>query len=47
MQVQPIDLVKVRIQILAGENPGKVYGPVSVTKDIWKNDGGFKGFYKG
>jgi hypothetical protein len=47
MQVQPIDLVKVRIQILAGENPGKSFGPMGVAKDIWKNDGGLKGFYKG
>lgn len=47
LQVQPIDLIKVRIQILAGENPGKTFGPVDVAKDIFKNDGGFKGFYKG
>jgi hypothetical protein len=39
--------VKVRIQILAGENPGTVYGPLGVAKDIMKNDGGIKGFYKG
>lgn len=45
--VQPVDMVKVRIQVLAGENPGKAYGPVGVAKDILKNDGFLKGFYKG
>lgn len=33
--VQPIDMVKVRIQILAGENPGQKFGPLGVTKSIW------------
>lgn len=45
--VQPIDMVKVRIQILAGENPGQKYGPVDVAKKIWAEEGGLKGFYKG
>ena len=31
-QVQPIDMVKVRIQILSGENPGVKYGPFGVAK---------------
>jgi hypothetical protein len=30
--VQPIDMVKVRIQILSGENPGVKYGPIGVAK---------------
>ena len=45
--VQPIDMVKVRIQILAGENPGSVFKPMAVAKNIWKTDGGLKGFYRG
>lgn len=40
-------MVKVRIQVLAGENPGQKFGPVGVASDIMKNDGFFKGFYKG
>lgn len=45
--VQPIDMVKVRIQVLAGENPGKTYGPIGVASEILAKDGFFKGFYKG
>jgi solute carrier family 25 oxoglutarate transporter 11 len=44
--VQPIDMVKVRIQILAGENPSVSYGPLAVTKEILKNEG-LASFYKG
>ena len=33
--IQPIDMIKVRIQILSGENPGGKFGPVSVAKNIW------------
>ena len=40
-------MVKVRIQILAGENPGKSYGPISVAQNIWKSEGGLGAFYKG
>ena len=40
-------MIKVRIQILAGENPGKAFGPFQVAKDLYKNEGGVKGFYKG
>ena len=40
-------MVKVRIQILAGENPGVKYGPLDVAKNIYANDGGVSGFYKG
>jgi solute carrier family 25 oxoglutarate transporter 11 len=29
--VQPIDMVKVRIQILSGENPGKKFSPFGVA----------------
>jgi len=45
--VQPIDMVKVRIQILAGENPGKKFSPFSVAKEIWTKEHGLKGFYRG
>lgn len=44
--VQPIDIVKVRIQILAGENPGQKFGPVSVARTV-AAQGGFKAFYAG
>jgi hypothetical protein len=40
-------MVKVRIQVLAGENPGKTYGPIGVASEILAKDGFFKGFYKG
>jgi solute carrier family 25 (mitochondrial oxoglutarate transporter), member 11 len=39
-------MVKVRIQVLAGENPGTKYSPIGVAKMILKNDGP-KAFYKG
>lgn len=42
--IQPIDMVKVRIQ-LRGESKGKT-SPIDVAKEIYK-DGGMKGFYKG
>jgi len=32
---------------LAGENPGKAFGPFQVAKDLYRNEGGIKGFYKG
>ena len=44
--VQPIDMVKVRIQVLAGEQPGKKYGPISVTKMVYR-EGGVPAFYRG
>ena len=40
-------MVKTRIQILAGENPGKSFSPFSVAKDLYAKEGGIKGFYKG
>ncbi len=45
--IQPVDMVKTRIQILAGENPGKSFSPFSVAKDLYAKEGGFKGFYRG
>ena len=39
-------MIKVRIQVLAGENPGIKYTPVSVGKQILKNDG-YRAFYRG
>lgn len=44
--VQPIDMVKVQIQIKSGDNPGVKYGPLNVAKSIWA-DSGMKGFYRG
>jgi hypothetical protein len=29
-------MVKVRIQVLAGENPGKSFSPFTVAKDFYK-----------
>lgn len=42
--IQPIDMVKVRIQ-LASES-GKAVNPIQVTKEVY-NSNGLKGFYKG
>lgn len=44
--VQPIDMIKVRIQVLAGEHPGQKFGPLSVTKMVYQ-EGGIKSFYRG
>ena len=43
--IQPIDMVKVRIQILSGEGAASVT-PMSVAKDILAKEG-VKGFYRG
>lgn len=45
-QVQPVDIVKVRIQILAGDNPGVKFGPLGVAKSIMQS-GGVRAFYAG
>ena len=39
-------MIKVRIQVLSGENPGTKYSPVTVGKMILKNDG-YRAFYRG
>lgn len=44
--IQPIDMVKVRIQ-LKSEARGGNLSPFTIAKDIYKNEGGAKGFYKG
>lgn len=44
--VQPVDIVKVRIQILAGENPGVKYGPLGVARSV-ASEGGIRAFYAG
>lgn len=44
--IQPIDMIKVRIQILSGENPGVKFSPFTVAKNIVANEG-ISGFYKG
>jgi solute carrier family 25 oxoglutarate transporter 11 len=43
--IQPIDMVKVRIQI-AGEAPGSTRNPISIASSIIKNEG-FASLYKG
>ena len=45
--VQPIDMVKTRIQVLSGDNPGKTFTPTQVARDIFNKEGGLKGFYRG
>lgn len=44
--IQPIDMVKVRIQ-LKSEAKGGSLSPFTIAKDIYANEGGAKGFYKG
>lgn len=44
--IQPIDMVKVRIQ-LKSEAKGGSLSPIGIAKDIYHNEGGIKGFYKG
>ena len=44
LKIQPIDMVKVRIQLLAGANPGKAFGPFEVAKGMMKETG-IKSFY--
>jgi hypothetical protein len=39
-------MVKVRIQILSGENPGVKYNAGKVASELLKSEG-MKGFYKG
>ena len=46
LKIQPIDMVKVRIQLLSGANPGKAYGPMDVAKNMLK-ESGFGSFYRG
>ena len=45
--VQPIDMVKVRIQIMAAEHPGESFGPLKVSRMVYAQEGGLTGFYKG
>ena len=44
--IQPIDMVKVRIQ-LKSEAKASSLSPITIAKDIYANEGGVKGFYKG
>ena len=44
--IQPIDMVKVRIQ-LKSESRAASLSPFKIAKDIYKNEGGIKAFYKG
>ena len=40
-------MVKTRIQVLSGDNPGKTFTSTQVAKDLFYKEGGFKGFYWG
>ena len=44
--IQPIDMVKVRIQ-LKSEARASSLSPFKIARDIYKNEGGVKGFYRG
>ena len=44
--IQPIDMVKVRIQLKSEANGGNL-SPFRIAKDIYTTEGGFKGFYSG
>lgn len=46
--IQPLDTVKVRIQISGEEKVtgGSASGPFAITKDIYKKEG-IRGFYQG
>jgi len=39
-------MIKVRIQVLSGEQPGKKFGPLGVAKTILTEEG-IGSFYKG
>ena len=44
--IMPVDIVKVRIQILSGENPGKNFTPLGVARNVFA-EGGMKSFFTG
>ena len=44
--IQPIDMVKVRIQLKSEAKSGNL-SPFTIAKEIYANEGGIKGFYKG
>jgi len=44
--IQPIDMVKVRIQLKSESRAGNL-SPFGIAKDIYRNEGGVKAFYKG
>ncbi len=44
--IQPIDMVKVRIQ-LKSEAKASSLSPFTIAREIYANEGGYKGFYKG
>jgi len=44
--IMPVDIVKVRIQILSGENPGKSFSPIGVARNVYAT-GGLKSFFTG
>lgn len=44
--IQPMDMIKVRIQLKSEAKAGNL-SPFSIAKDIYRNEGGLKGFYRG
>jgi hypothetical protein len=42
--IQPIDMVKVRIQLKSEAKAGNL-SPFRIARDIYTTEGGFKGFY--
>ena len=44
--IQPIDMVKVRIQLKSEANAGNL-SPFKIARELYANEGGVKGFYKG
>lgn len=43
--IQPVDMLKVRLQL--GGEAGTSTSPFKVAADMYKNEGGIKGFYRG
>ncbi len=41
-----MDMIKVRIQLKSEANAGNL-SPFTIARDIYHNEGGMKGFYKG
>ena len=41
-----MDMIKVRIQLKSEAKAGNL-SPFSIAKDIYRNEGGLKGFYRG
>ena len=35
------------MQVLSGDNPGQKFNPFKICLDLYKQEGGIKGFYNG